>query len=193
MCPPRSTLFRRLQRGVTVVELAIVLAIVATLVTTVGPDFSGLVANAQLRGATDGLRGGLRHAQIEAIKRQEAVELVLTEDRPDTAVVSPSTQGRNWVIRVPLANGGYELLQSSEGAAASPRVRVGADRSVFAFDSFGRLRADSTGRAAPAGALRVEFTDRESRGRALRVVVQPAGSSQSCDPQAAGGGPFACG
>lgn len=184
---------RRRQRGITAIDLAIAMGIAATLVATAAPDFSGFVANAQLRAASDNLRSGLRLAQIEAIKRQAPVELVLTDDEPYTAAVTPSPGGRNWVVRVVEPGGRYALLQSLAGGSQTPRVLVEADRAVFAFDPFGRLRADSYGNSAPADDLRVELADREARGRPLRVVVRPAGSSLSCDPRASGGDPFACG
>jgi Tfp pilus assembly protein FimT len=187
--PPR---LRCLQRGATVVELAIVVGIAATLLAAAAPDLSGFVANRQLHAASDNLRAGLRQAQIEAIKRQAPVELVLTDDAPDAAAPTPAVDGRNWVIRAPLANGGFELIQSRVGSSHTPRVRIEADRGVFAFDMFGRLRADSFGQPAPSSDLRVELTDRDARGRPLRVMVRPAGSSLSCDPRAADGAPFAC-
>ena len=175
------------------VELAIVLGIGATLAATAGPDFSGLIANVQLRAASDNLRSGLRLAQLEAVKRQSTVELVLTGDPPKVATVRPSVDGRNWVIRAPLPDGGFELIETSTGARQTPRVRVEAERGVFAFDPFGRLRADSFGHATPNGELRIELSDHESRGRPLRVVVRPGGATTSCDPNAAGNDPFACG
>jgi len=192
MRPETPTRARRLQKGVTALELAIVTAIGATLVAAAAPDFSGFVANAQLRSASENLRSGLRLAQIEAIKRQAPVELVLTDDEPGSASVRPASDGRNWVIRALSPGGGFELLQSLAGAAQTPRVRIEADRSIFAFDPFGRLRADSYGNAAPSGDLRVDLADRDARGRPLRVVVRPTGSSLNCDPSARGGDPFGC-
>ncbi|MEZ5602957.1 MAG: GspH/FimT family pseudopilin [Burkholderiaceae bacterium] len=151
MRPETPTRARCLQTGVTALELAIVTAIGATLVAAAAPDFSGFVANAQLRSASENLRSGLRLAQIEAIKRQAPVELVLTDDEPGSASVRPASDGRNWVIRAPSPGGGFELLQSLAGAAQTPRVRVEADRGVFAFDpldAFARTRTAMRPRAA---------------------------------------------
>lgn len=175
------------------VELAIVLGIGATLAATAGPDFSGFFANVQLRAASNNLRSGLRLAQLEAVKRQSPVELVLTGDAPTAATVRPSVDGRNWVIRAPLADGRFELIETSTLARQASRVRVEAERGVFAFDPFGRLRADAFGHAAPTREIHIELSDHESRGRPLRVVVRPAGATTSCDPNAAGNDPFACG
>lgn len=193
MRPDMPKRARRPQKGVTAVELAIVSTIAATIAAAAAPDLSGFLANSQLRTASDDLRSGLRLAQIEAIKRQGLVELVLTDEAPGRPEVRAVSNGRNWVIRATRPDGGFELLQSSSGETRTPRVRIEADRQVFAFDAFGRLRADSLGNAAPEADLRIELSDRDARGRPLRVMVRPSGSSVNCDPHARGGEAFACG
>jgi Tfp pilus assembly protein FimT len=172
-------------------ELAVVSALAATLVATAAPDFSVFIANAQLRTASENLRGALRLAQIEAVKRQVPVELVLTDEAPDGAEVAPAPGGRNWIVRARLADGGFELIRASSGAM--PALRVQAQRSVFAFDPFGRLRADSFGNPAPVDRQHIELADHDALGRPLRIVVNPAGSTSSCAPQALQGDPLHCG
>lgn len=181
------------QGGVTAVELTIVITIATTLAAAAASGLPGFVANAQLRAASEDLRSALRLAQIEAIKRQGVVELVLTEEAPARPDVRPASDGPNWVIRMARPDGGFDLLQSSSGAIRAARVRVAADRGAFAFDAFGRLRADSLGNSAPRADLRIELSDRDARGRPLRVLVRPSGSSVNCDPQAQGDESFACG
>lgn len=186
-----STTSRHRQRGVTMAELAVVSAIGVTLVAAAVPDFSVFVANAQLRTASEDLRRALRLAQIEAIKRQAPVELVLTAQTPHDAAVVPAPYGRNWVVRAQQADGGYELIRSSAGAVST--LQIQSQRSVFAFDPFGRLRADSLGNPAPERKQLIDLADRDARGRPLRVVVSPAGSTSSCDPRASREDPLHCG
>ncbi|MCC7268020.1 MAG: GspH/FimT family pseudopilin [Caulobacteraceae bacterium] len=193
MDPSTSTTERHRQRGVTTAELAVVSAIAATLVAAAAPDFSVFIANAQLRTASESLRGALRLAQIEAIKRQAPVELVLTDQMPISAAVEPAPNGHNWVVRMRLPDGGFELIRASSGATQAPRVQVQAQRGVFAFDPFGRLRADSFGNPAPVDRQRIELADRDAIGRLLWVVVSPTGSTSSCDPRASQDDPLHCG
>lgn len=193
MRPDMPKRVRRPHDGVTVVELAIVTAIGATIAAAAASGLPGFLANAQLRAASDELRSALRFAQIEAIKRQAPVELVLTDEAPGRPDVRPASDGCNWVIRALRPDGGLELLRGSSSASLAARVRVDADREAFAFDAFGRLRADSLGNAAPEADLRIELSDRDARGRPLRVVVRPSGSSVNCDPRARGDDAFACG
>lgn len=182
----------RRQHGLTLVEMAITMLIFAILVAAAAPSFGGFLANTQIRSASDSLRNGLRVAQMEAIKRNRPVELVLTNDAPISGDVNASTAGRNWVVRTTRANGTFELLQGFAGTSQIPRVTLAADRGIFAFDAFGRLTADSAGNAAPAADLAVAISDSDSKGRPLRVVVRTGGSSVSCDPNATSGTPFAC-
>ncbi|MBN9427740.1 MAG: GspH/FimT family pseudopilin [Burkholderiales bacterium] len=182
----------RRQSGLTLVEMAITMLIFAILVAAAAPSFTGFLANTQIRSASDSLRNGLRVAQMEAIKRNRPVELVLTDSAPTSSTVTALATGRNWVIRTARIGGGFDLLQGFAGASQVPRVTLSADRSIFAFDAFGRLTADSAGNAAPAADLAVAITDSDSKGRPLRVVVRTGGSSISCDPNATAGTPFAC-
>ncbi|MGD9946413.1 MAG: GspH/FimT family pseudopilin [Burkholderiaceae bacterium] len=180
------------QHGLTLVEMAITMLIFAILVAAAAPSFSGFLANTQIRSASDSLRNGLRVAQMEAMKRNRRVELVLTDSAPTSATVTATAAGRNWVIRAEQAGGGFELLQGFAGQTQTPQVTITADRSIFSFDAFGRLSEDSAGNAAPAGDLAVAIADSGSKGRPLRVLVRPGGASASCDPAATSGSPFAC-
>ncbi len=188
---------RALQRGVTVIELAIVAGIFGTLAAAAMPDVDAFIARSQVRAASDALRAALRVAQLEALERGTTVELVLTDDAPVGTQASPlpSPSGRNLVVRTRMRDGSRTTLYTYEGALATPRVRVAADRAVFGFDAFGRLSADSVCAASPAGqcAIRIEDIGSALALRpALQVRVGPAGSSTNCNPGLPSGSTFAC-
>ncbi len=184
---------RTWQRGATVVEMVILFAIGTTLLAAASPELSLLAANAQMRSAADSLRSGLRIAQREALSRQLPVELVLTDDAPRAAQVAPAADGSNWIVRAVRGDRSFELLASFSGADQTPRVLVKAERSVFAFDSFGRLRVDASGEAHARDAWRIAFDDRLAIARPLRVEVTTGGSSTTCDPSAGATDSFTCG
>ncbi len=183
---------RTRQRGATVIEATIVAAIGTTLLAAASPELAQYFADAQLRSAADDLRGALRTAQIEALSRQAPVELVLTDDAPRDAGVTPHPGGRNWVVRAAV-DGRFELIRGFSGADRAPRVQLHSSRGTFVFDAFGRVREAGSDREHPEHGWEIRVEDRASIGRPLRVVVTPAGSSIACDPAAAPGDSFACG
>src|SRR5580700_9727263 len=77
---------RTLQRGVTLIELAVVLAVVAILFATAAPSFAAWIHNVQIRTATESVQNGLQLARAEAIRRNRSVMFWLTSNAtPPTA------------------------------------------------------------------------------------------------------------
>ena len=58
---------KTLQRGVTLIELAIVLAVVALLYSQAAPSFAVWIKSAQIRTAAESMQNGLQLARAEAI------------------------------------------------------------------------------------------------------------------------------
>ena len=65
-------------RGVTLVELVVVLAIVAISATLAAPGFAQMIANYRVRGAADGILNALNFAHTEALRRNTAVAFSLS-------------------------------------------------------------------------------------------------------------------
>lgn len=66
---------RRLQRGLTLVELIVTLVIVGVLLTLAVPSFSEAIARERLRGVNAQLVTDLKFARSESIQRSEAVSV----------------------------------------------------------------------------------------------------------------------
>lgn len=96
------------QRGVTLIELVIGMAIVAMLVSAGLPSFMQWMQNAQVRAAAEGLQTGLQLARAEAVRRNTPVRFQLTSTLTNACALSPS--GKNWVIS----------LNSAASACATP-------------------------------------------------------------------------
>jgi type IV fimbrial biogenesis protein FimT len=64
---------KTLQRGVTLIELAIVLAVVALLYSLAAPSFTVWIHSAQIRTAAESMQNGLQLARAEAIRRNRSV------------------------------------------------------------------------------------------------------------------------
>lgn len=65
-------------RGFTLVELMIGLVVIAVLMLLATPTLSTLRGNARIRNTAESIAHGIRLAQVEAIKRNRAVEFRIT-------------------------------------------------------------------------------------------------------------------
>lgn len=63
--------------GVTLIELMVVLAVMAVGATLAAPGLSQMIANYKVRGAAEGILGGLNYARTEALRRNAAVTFSL--------------------------------------------------------------------------------------------------------------------
>lgn len=65
----------RHNRGVTLIELVVTIAVLAILVTLAVPSFRGLSERRALKGVADGIVGAIAQAKEEAIKRDQDVRV----------------------------------------------------------------------------------------------------------------------
>ncbi|MBP7624535.1 MAG: GspH/FimT family pseudopilin [Xanthomonadales bacterium] len=64
---------KRLQRGVTVIELMVVIAIVAILASLAMPSFRDYIEKSRLRGAVDSVSGLMALARAESVRQDRQV------------------------------------------------------------------------------------------------------------------------
>lgn len=93
-------------RGLTLVELLVVMAIAAVLATLAAPSFKRQVQNARISSAVDTFLSDLRFARNEAMRRSTTVT-VCRSDAPEAKSPSCATgaQGKGgwtsgWIVRV---------------------------------------------------------------------------------------------
>lgn len=65
-------------RGFTLVELMIGLVIIAILMLLAAPTLSTMRGNARIRNTAESISNGMRLAQVEALRRNRAVEFQIT-------------------------------------------------------------------------------------------------------------------
>jgi type IV fimbrial biogenesis protein FimT len=197
---------RQAQRGVTLIELMIGLAILAMLIGLGFPAMSTFLANGKVRNATENLSAGLSLARSEAMRRNRNVEFVLTNDAVSAATVgtvTASTSGRHWLVRVlNPATANYELIEARSGFEGSGQSEAGAPTVVLAASNAQITFRGLGGTQGLAAAATFNFSNPSAGAchtvgtpgpiRCLRVIVSVAGQVRSCDPGTAAPDTRAC-
>jgi type IV fimbrial biogenesis protein FimT len=189
-------------RGLTLVELIVVMAIIAMVMMMAAPSFSVWITNSRIRTTADSVMAGLQAAKTEAVSRNARVRFQLTSSLDNGCVVS--TNAANWVISLdPNANAteveGQCATAPSESPAASPFIlqtrpaaagsgttSVVATAGTVVFNGVGRL-------AAPlplAGNVTIDFSNPAGGACAaaggelncLRIVITSVGQVRMCNP-----------
>ncbi len=181
---------RHQQRGVSLIELMVGLAVFAILLGIAIPNFSTFMQNSKIRTSAEAIQNGLSLARVEAVRRNTNVQFALGS-------------GTSWVVGCQTATADCPAnIQTRAGTNGSSNIRVvtsevvattglAAGTPVFdttlIFNSVGRV----TTATLPAGhnaAFDVTNPDGGTCAavsgsmRCLRVVVTPGGQVRMCDP-----------
>ncbi len=162
------------QRGVTLVEAAVVLAVLGIVTTSAAPGMTGMLDARRLDGVASQLATDIHFVRSEAVARNQPVRLSFHS----------SADASCWVIHTGLSalctcptagpaqcSGDAEQIKTVS-LPATQRVSVQANVGSLLFDP---LHGTST----PTGTVRVLG----SQGRAVHHVVNVMGRVRSCSPQ----------
>jgi type IV fimbrial biogenesis protein FimT len=165
--------------GFTLVELMIALVVVAVVLALGLPGIMEWMQNSQIRTAAEGVQNGLQAARTEAVRRNSAVEFVLTSPTAtggtgwtirnvnDAAVIqsAPDGVGSRNVVLTPAPPGATTVTFNGFGRIPSPPVVTNADGSAFLTS----IDLDNAVLSA-------------SSSRNLRIVISAGGEVRMCDP-----------
>lgn len=169
------------QRGLTLIEVAVVVAIVATAATAAAPGLGRLIDHHRLEAGASQLAADLQLARNESIARNRVVRVswqaaancyVVHTGAADQCTCAADGSGR--------CSAGATLLRSA-GWAAADRFAVQSNSPSIAFDP-------QHGTATPSATWRVVASD----GRAIHHIVNVMGRVRSCSPLASVPGYRAC-
>ena len=163
--------------GFTLIELMIALAIFGLLTMLALPEFTKLMANMQIRTASEALLNGLQIARGEAVKRNGSVQLILA-NRTGYSVQIVST---GEVIRTRAAN---------EGSRTAVITVTPAGATIATFNGLGLIAANPDGSASVAQIDVNSAALTPADVRPMRILA--ASVVRLCDPQVAAGDPRAC-
>jgi type IV fimbrial biogenesis protein FimT len=196
----------RIQRGVTLVEVAVVMVIMGIMFAYALPELRSWMRSLKVRNAGESVLNGLNIARMEALKRNGAVAFWLVSDAnpaPTNACVRSSSSAQ-WVVAIndPAGKCGAGLgtdaapllLSRSKAQEYSSKLTVVAkDASGTAVD---RVAFNGLGQVQQVAGVpsiqTVDITSTETGARRLRVVVESGGAVRLCDRDVAAGDPRAC-
>ena len=180
----RAGTHRGWQRGISLIEILITMAIAVFLGLMAYPNWTVWLANQQVRGATESVLDGIRMARTEAVKRNDRVRFVLD---PATGWQAQLFSDDS-VLRESLFKEGFPNISFT----ATP-----VDTDTVVFDGIGRvLKEDGTTPLDARITLDVASSKISTGVRALRIVIDTAAATgvgiRSCDPNLSVGDPRAC-
>jgi len=168
----------RTQRGFTLMELMVVLAVVGVVMGLAVPNFTLFMRNSRLTGGANDVLASITRARTEAIKRQVPVAVCATADPNAVTPVcdmAATAWRQGWVVWVdadddwvPDNNPNEPVLDRHPALDVSLTVRS---------NNSDRIKYGATGFSAPPGAGFVSTTSIamcDSRGTALTLGASAA-------------------
>lgn len=167
-----------LARGVTLIEIAIGLAIIAIMMMFGLPSMTDWLQNTQIRTAAEAIQNGLQSARAEAVKRNTNVEFILSNPG--------ATGGTGWSIR--LVNSGTVIQSKPDGEGSTSGILTvtPAGATTVTFNGFGRM--PTTPATNDDGSAFMTQIDVDSAAlsaadsRNLRIAISSGGQIRMCDP-----------
>jgi type IV fimbrial biogenesis protein FimT len=166
---PHTT--RKTQRGISLVDQAVTMAVVSTILGTAVPSLQGLRDRQALEGLAGQMESELQWARTEAVSRNEAVRF--TFDAANRCYVVHTGGPRDCrctAAAAPVCTSGAQALRHWS-TPADARSSVTSNSTSFAFNPM-------LGTVTPTATLEVT----NPRGEALRLVVNIMGRVRSCSP-----------
>lgn len=176
------------ERGFTLVELVVTIALLGTLLGLAAPAFSDWIRGARVRTIANALQTGARLAQGEAVRFNRQVVFFLTNDSSCNAATNAALNGSFWAIRTIGLTAGeaVQTVQCGTLADSAPGVSI-AGPTAICFNSAGRQTTNPSpgagGAACNLPPTGMSVYDISANGaRSLRVQVSLGGQVRQCDP-----------
>lgn len=171
------------QRGVSLIELMVAVAVAFILALMALPVYQTWVANQQIRTASELMLDGLRIAQGEAVKRNQPVRFVFDN-------------GEGWEVQLVADDSVIRSALRKEGSKQVTLVITPLAATSVVFDGLGRVLDKDQAPLAARITLDLESSTGVADTRPMRVVIDTAAAAgvgiRSCDPKLAVGDPRAC-
>ena len=197
------------QAGVSLIELAVALTIMAVLMASGLPTFSNWIQSSRIRTTAESIQNGLQLARAQAVSRNALVRFSLTDTVTADCVLSAS--GSNWVVSQDDPTGACDAASSATVAPRIIQMRSAAEGSrnvelaaEVAGTPVSTITFNGTGRVTPIPADTITIALTNTAGgacattttpgpmRCLNVMVSTGGQVRMCDTALAGTDPRGC-
>lgn len=184
---------RRGNVGFSLVELMVTIAIVAILAMLGVPTLTSYLQNQKLRGTVENFLSGIQLAHSEAVKQNQDIDFVFTNDDPigvDKVNATPTVNGKNWQVRTTTA-GNLKYIEGKLGAEGTGTSSTGTSPITVSSNGVTNIRFNGLGQMkGQTTPLLIQFSnpnggDCASAGgpmRCLNILVSPGGQIKLCDP-----------
>jgi len=188
-----------LQRGITMIEIMVTIAILAIVMAVGAPGLAGWMQNNQIKTSAQNVLNGLQLARGEAVRRNARVKFTLT----DAAGTTGWSVGCVTVTATCEAN-----IQTGSAADGGTTIRLGVSTATLAgadyaapiaagsgmngsaavtFTAFGQVDATVT------NITRIDVTSAtDTNARRLVIRIPDGGSPLLCDPVLPAGNSQSC-
>lgn len=160
------------QRGVTLIEMIIAIAIVAIAIVAGIPSFKAWIQNTQIRTAAESLQNGLQIARNEAVRRNMNVEFRLGTDS-------------GWSVVTVRTGETVQERSAGEGSVNVDLTPTPAAATIVTFDGLGRVRSLNNDGSVPLTQLDLDVPGSilpAEDSRELRIQITSGGQVRMCDP-----------
>ena len=178
------------QRGTTLIEALIAIAIIALLVAAGLPSFAEWLQNTKIRTAAESVQNGLQIARTEAVKRNATVAFQATD------LNNANWRVCLWDAAAGNCAAGVDLVSSFVSSDGASDVRIGGSRvatdpiatPLVGVEIPGRVSFTGFGRLASGGAelMRIDVTNPKLAAadqRRLVIQISAGGQIKMCDPK----------
>lgn len=175
-------------RGFTLIELLLTIAVLGILLMVGLPSYSIWMQNLRIRGAAESVQNGLQIARATAIARNTQAMLVF---RPASlsyfvyTVPNAGTPPTDWQdpdLDAPLLVDMIRRHNQADDSASANVTMTPAGAYMVTFSSLGAVAANPDASAALTQIDIASAVSADPAVRALRIVINPGGSTRACDP-----------
>jgi type IV fimbrial biogenesis protein FimT len=163
------------ERGFTLVELLITIAVFAVLVSLALPSFNQWITNTKIRSTTESVLAGFQLARTEAIRLNRGVRITLNADT-------------SWTVTEILSGNVIQTRPAAEGTGNTTMTVTPGTATTVDFNGLGRVtnltpitQVDLDSTAIPTAST-----------KELRITINTGGVTRACDPSHPSNDPRGC-